>query len=84
MEHLSLASTEDTMPVCQTLHCAHMLKTLQGPDGLWPSVLNARTGDPCGNHRTQSPVRFLRRLRRLLRSSEFDVAIERAVEGARE
>lgn len=77
LEHLDYANAADTSPVCSSLHCAHMLKILQGNDGLWPSKLSARTGETCGEDRTDAPVRFLVRLTGLLNTTEFDGAIAR-------
>lgn len=76
LAHIQNATEADTTPLCQTLHTAHILKTLQGVDGKWPHALNARTGEILTQERTASPVRLFRRLNELLNSTEFDSAIE--------
>lgn len=57
------------------LHWAHLLKCEQGPDGHWPAVVNARTGEALGSERTRRPAELLARLSRLLDTSEFDAAV---------
>ena len=76
LAHIQGVTEADTTPLCQTLHTAHMLRTLQGDDGRWPCSLNARTGKTLTEERTSSPVRLFRRLNDALNSTEFDSAIE--------
>ena len=57
------------------LHWAHLLKLEQGPDGDWPAVVNARTGEAIGTRRTRRPAEMLARLGQLLDSTEFEAAV---------
>jgi hypothetical protein len=61
-------------------HWAHLLKIEQGPDGDWPVYVNARTGEAVGEERTCAPATLLARLGRVLRSTEFDAAVERTLQ----
>ncbi len=72
---LDQVTEEDTTLRSAVLHVAHILTTLQGSDGKWPAMLNARTGKAMGGDRTFAPIPLFERLNRMLDSSEFDHAI---------
>lgn len=57
------------------LHWAHILKSEQGPDGVWPAIVNARNGQPRSEERTCAPVTLLERLGSLVDTTEFDAAV---------
>jgi hypothetical protein len=56
-------------------HWAHLLKLEQGPEGDWPAVVNARTGEALGAERTRKPAAMLARLGELLSTTEFEAAV---------
>ena len=62
------------------MHWAHILKSEQTPEGLWPRFVNARTGDMSGRQMTNSPARIMESLAVLLDTTEFDDAIRRSME----
>jgi hypothetical protein len=68
----------DSTALGPAMHVAHMLVSRQGPDGKWPAILNARTGEYIGPQRTDAPVRLYRRLADILQTTEFDHVIEHA------
>lgn len=69
---------DDEALIGPIMHWAHILKTEQGPDGAWPSVVNARTGETIGAARTLAPATLMARLDALLDSSEYAACIARA------
>jgi hypothetical protein len=74
----------DEAAVGPVMHWAHILKTEQGPDGTWPAVVNARTGDTIGWARTTAPADLLARLDALINSSEYAACIALAALATRE
>ncbi len=76
--HIAHITEADSTPLGAAMHVAHMLVTMQGPDGLWPQSLNLRTGQAIGQGRSAAPISLMRRLNRLLYSTEFDPAIRQA------
>ena len=78
---VDLCTEWDSVPLGRVLHVAHMLVSNQEADGLWPAVLNLRTGQAVGMGRSSAPRNLMRRLNLLLQSSEFDLAIKRAEAG---
>lgn len=62
----------------EVLHWAHMLKALQGEDGLWPECIEGKTCHAVGGARTRTPERLFRTLRELMATSEFDTVIARS------
>ncbi len=75
---LDTVTEADTSARSKVLHVAHILVTLQEADGHWAAMRNLRTGEPIGTARTNVPVAVFMRLGKMLQSSEFDHAIERA------
>ena len=71
----------DTTPLGAVLHVAHILKTMQGEDGAWPTEFNARTGIVIGIERTFAPLPLFRKLNILLLSSEFEESCRNAEAG---
>jgi len=70
----------DRSPLGPLLHVAHILKSEQGPDGLWPARINARTGEAIGRERTSSPVELLRGLDHCMNGTEFERCYARPAE----
>lgn len=62
------------------MHWAHILKSEQTPEGVWPRFVNARTGTMTGRQFTHSPAGILVSLAALLDTTEFDVAIRKSLE----
>lgn len=78
-ERLTIAETRgDRTPLGPVYHWAHILKSVQEPDGAWPSVVNARTGETVGTARTRAPASLMGRLDRLLNACEYEATIARA------
>lgn len=74
---VDLCAEWDSVPLGRVLHVAHMLVSHQEADGLWPAILNLRTGYGVGYGRSSAPRNLMRRLNVILRSAEFDWAIQR-------
>lgn len=79
--HIDTVTDADTTALGQALHVGHILVTMQGADGRWPALFNARTGETIGDERTFAPVPLFRRMNALLDSTEFDSACGRAQAG---
>ena len=69
------AETGDEAHTGPVLHWAHILKIEQGPNGDWPTLINARTGAAVGADRTRVPAGLMARLDALHDSTEFEAAI---------
>ncbi len=79
LERVALARETGHRPyIGPVVHWAHILKVEQGPNGDWPAVINARTGQPVGERRTRRPAELLNALGEMLDSTEFDAAVRRA------
>jgi hypothetical protein len=76
--HTAAITEADSTALGAAMHAAHILVTLQGPDGLWPQQLNLRTGRGIGEARSAAPISLMRRLNALLYSTEYDYTIGRA------
>ena len=79
--YADLCTLHDGTPLGRVLHVAHMLVSTQGEDGAWPAVLNLQTGQGIGEKRSRAPRQLMRRLNRILQSTEFDTAIRRIEAG---
>lgn len=78
---LDTSCEADYTPLQKVLHVAHILVTMQGPDGLWPAKFHLKTGNPLTCERTHAPVALFKRLNSLLSTTEFNRAIWYATEG---
>jgi len=76
--HIDTITEWDSVALGQALHVGHMLKTMQGPDGKWAAVFNARTGETIGTERSVAPLPMFQRMNALLNSMEFDSALDYA------
>jgi hypothetical protein len=76
--HTAHITEADSTPLGAAMHVAHMLMSLQGPDGLWPARINLRTGEAVGDSRSAAPVSMMRRLDELLDANEYEWTIRRA------
>jgi hypothetical protein len=79
--HLDTVTEADTTARSAVLHVAHMLVSMQGPDGLWPERLDLKTGCALTELRSAEPVTLFRRLNVMLDSTEFDPACRWAEAG---
>lgn len=80
MARIDAANGESPTDLGTILHAAHMLKTRQCADGLWPAALDARTGDGIETGVTAAPIALFQRLDTLLYSTEFTQATELAMQ----
>ncbi|MGC8667777.1 MAG: hypothetical protein ACP5VE_06685 [Chthonomonadales bacterium] len=60
------------------LHWAHILKALQGSDGLWPTRMHGKTGAAACSGRTEAPIRLFMALRDIMGTTEYDQVIARS------
>ena len=79
--HTAHITEADSTPLGAAMHVAHMLMSLQGPDGLWPARINLRTGEAVGDERSAAPIPMMRRLDDLLDANEYEWTIRRAEAG---
>ncbi len=75
--HLDTVTDADTTALGRALHVGHLLTIMQSPEGDWPELFNARTGEWIGEKRTLAPAPLFDRMNRMLQSTEFDHVLQR-------
>ncbi|CEK13121.1 hypothetical protein [Chthonomonas calidirosea] len=81
---LDATSEENYTPLQKVLHVAHILVTMQGNDGLWPSEFDLVTAAPLSPKRSDAPLPLFQRLNAMLASSEFEHSLRYAQEKSRD